>query len=1352
MVVTRTGPPTTQKDGQIIDNHVQPTNTDDMHQIVRLLTEQKETMSTLMTSISNIESRLQQVEIKQNQIREYPTTPEGGRTLNDPAAEDHKNGRNKNKNKKNNRQPIKSPKINQEDDDNDGNYHNISQLSSQIEALSINSSTGNKRPPNISLEKFNGKISFQIWLKKFMAYCKINSIDSDMKHEVLLLMLEDEPASDANRIELYDFHTLSSFLCNKYKGQYSIASAFHELEIITSRPVRKPEELDATCKKISDIIEILEESKPTDYILQRKIEALSKVLPLELRSKILLTASIFPSFDVAISSTKRAWALDYRADIERSKGNTLSKNKKKKKYCSNCNTNTHNTDMCRLKDKNKHRKEKINKVDDEESSMDSSSSSSSSEDEESVYKISESIEKNLESISNKGLIGTHVTVNGHSCVAMVDPGSTCTIIDKEFARKIKIPIRSENGKQVEVLSNTATVYKIKDTITINVLGYDIKLNSRIYISNTNFYNSSYQVILGNNILKKVDGKINTKKDHDEINFVFEKANGDNKLEEKLRQQLQIDFKDVIAQHDFDVGKGQVQTPLQEYYEEREPLKIRYYPVPLNDRVELDKITDMYLKHDIIEKCDSTHIAPVMILNKPSEDPSIQRKRFVLDVRESNSVTKYVNYEPPTLQMILNSIRKYQFASSIDLCSGFLQLSIPEEIRDRYAFKTSKGIFRFKRLVQGARNSPGIFQRTMESIFAPLKDNMLIYQDDLLVISDGNEAQHKELLYQFFSIARQHGLKINFNKSKFFKKIVSFLGWDISPTGVTPSLKSVESIMKLKLPVDKKQLYQRLQKFSYHRLAIKDYAKLSSKLYEMTSGRNCKIELTGENLKNYLTIVETLYKQPLLYHANPSKPYILTCDASATAVGATLSQLDDSQIERPISFFSCKLPHVKKPRSATYNELYAIKRALQFNKYLLTGAHIKIRSDHRPLEKLVQNTQEKRFYDLVECINSYNCSIEYIEGVKNSSADCLSRLPHSDVSSESDAEKEEVNILLRKKTKKNYNEVKVMRNIFKPTSTDTLKDENKINDDKKISSLKNNLNDDKTISSLKNNVISLEKRGPGRPRKKVMKDDAKQSINDALKDNEDINTPQIANEHSFLSNKDHSSCINNTTLFHTILPNNFNIRDKQQLDLEIIAAMKSKIYDNKPIQVINGIVHVQVPSKEGGNDLLPIIPSDPETCQLVFNICHTQSGHFGLEKSLEFLKTYGYLKKSRKIFEQFYKECVTCAEVNSPLQKHCEMKTVQYSRPLSEIVQYAKKALVNPKYILEQSHFKEGDKVYAKLPDFSRGRKLAKKWKGPYTIEKMEDAVAFITLDNLPKKKIRKLHIDKLKKFRSNKEE
>uniref|UniRef100_A0A0K0FSN0 RNA-directed DNA polymerase n=1 Tax=Strongyloides venezuelensis TaxID=75913 RepID=A0A0K0FSN0_STRVS len=1231
MVVTRAGPPTMERDEQITDNHVQPTSADDMQRIVRLLTEQKETMSTLITSISNIESRLQQVEIIQNQIPGYPTSQEGGRTLNDPAAEDYQN-----------------------------------------EALSINSSTGIKRPPNISLEKFNGKISFQIWLKKFMAYCKINSIDSDMKHEVLLLMLEDEPASDANRIELYDFHTLSSFLYNKYKGQYSIASAFHELEIITSRPVRKPEELDATCKKISDIIEILEESKPTDYILQRKIEALSKVLLLELRSKILITASIFPSFDVAISSTKRAWALDYRADIERNKGNTLSKNKKKKKYCSNCNTNTHNTDMCRLKDKNKHRKEKINKVDDEESSMNSSSSSSSSEDEESVYKISESIEKNLESISNKGLIGTHITINGHSCVAMVDPGSTCTIIDKEFANKIKIPIRSENGKQVEVLSNTATVYKIKDTITINVLGYNIKLNSRIYISNTNFYNSSYQVILGNNILKKVDGKINTKKgtftlnkpkviqdemnnynlDHDEINFVFEKTNGDNKLEEKLRQQLQIDFKDVIAQHDFDVGKGQIHTPLQEYYEEREPLKIRYYPVPLNDRAELDKITDMYLKHDIIEKCDSTHIAPVMILNKPSEDPSIQRKRFVLDVRESNSVTKYVNYEPPTLQTILNSIRKYQFASSIDLCSGFLQLSIPEQIRDRYAFKTSKGIFRFKRLVQGARNSPGIFQRTMESIFSPLKDNMLIYQDDLLIISDGNETLHKELLYQFFSIARQHGLKINFNKSKFFKKIVSFLGWDISPTGVTPSLKSVESIMKLKLPVDKKQLYQRLQKFSYHRLAIKDYAKLSSKLYEMTSGRNCKIELTGENLKNYLSIVETLYKQPLLYHANPSKPYILTCDASATAIGATLSQLDDSQIERPISFFSCKLPHVKKPRSATYNELYAIKRALQFNKYLLTGAHIQIRSDHRPLEKLVQNTQEKRFYDLVECINSYNCSIEYIEGVKNSSADCLSRLPHSDVSSESDVEREEVNILLRKKTKKNYNEVQVMRNIFQPTSKHTLKDENKINDDNTISSFTNKINDDKITSSLMNG-ISLKKRGPGRPRKIIVKDNAKQTINNALRDNEDIKTPKIGNEHLFLSNKDHSSCINNTTLFNTILPNNFNIRNKQQLDLEIIASLKSKIYDNKPIQVINGIVHVQVPSKEGGNDLLLIIPCDPDTCQLVFNICHSQSGHFGLNKSLEFLKTYGYLKKSRKIFEQFYKKCITCTEVNSPLQKHCE---------------------------------------------------------------------------------------------------
>ena len=56
-------------------------------------------------------------------------------------------------------------------------------------------------------------------------------------------------------------------------------------------------------------------------------------------------------------------------------------------------------------------------------------------------------------------------------------------------------------------------------------------------------------------------------------------------------------------------------------------------------------------------------------------------------------------------------------------------------------------------------------------------------------------------------------------------------------------------------------------------------------------------------KAFEELKQKLLEAPILMTPNPAEPYILQTDASNYAMGAVLSQLDDSKKEHPIAYIS-----------------------------------------------------------------------------------------------------------------------------------------------------------------------------------------------------------------------------------------------------------------------------------------------------------------------------------------------------------------------------------------------------------------------------------------------------------------
>ncbi|GFT09492.1 hypothetical protein TNCV_5063301 [Trichonephila clavipes] len=102
----------------------------------------------------------------------------------------------------------------------------------------------------------------------------------------------------------------------------------------------------------------------------------------------------------------------------------------------------------------------------------------------------------------------------------------------------------------------------------------------------------------------------------------------------------------------------------------------------------------------------------------------------------------------------------------------------------------------------------------------------------------------------------------------------------------------------------------------------------------------------------------LVKAPSLYTPDLSKPYQLYTDASATAIGACLSQNDEKGKENPIAFFSKKLTETQTRWATIEREAYAVIEALKSFDSWIFGAEIEVISDHNPLTYLTLTTPSK----------------------------------------------------------------------------------------------------------------------------------------------------------------------------------------------------------------------------------------------------------------------------------------------------------------------------------------------------------------------------------------------------------
>lgn len=416
-----------------------------------------------------------------------------------------------------------------------------------------------------------------------------------------------------------------------------------------------------------------------------------------------------------------------------------------------------------------------------------------------------------------------------------------------------------------------------------------------------------------------------------------------------------------------------------------PIKLRPYRTPIKNREVIAKAVDEMLDAKVIRRSNSPWSFPVVIVDKKDGT-----KRFCVDFRKLNQVTKRNSYPLPLIDDILALLGKAKFFTSLDLKSGYWQVLMDEKDKEKTAFACHRGLFEFNVMPFGLSNAPAIFQELMSIVLNGCNAFAIAYLDDILIFSETFE-EHMSHLNTIFERLYEHGLKLKLKKCSFLQQEVNYLGFVIDEDGIKPDQKKVQAIRTLPVPTCVKEVRSFVGMCSFYRRFIPNFSQIAEPIIDLTR-KYAHFKWTDVHQTAFQFIKDSLTTVPLLVYPDSNNPYTLYTDASDTCIGACLTQTCDGE-EKPIYYLSHKLSRSQCKWSTVEKEAYAIHFSLQKLDYYLHNAEFVIKTDHKPLKYLLESPMQNRKIQLWALgMAGYNCKIEYIEGTTNTCADLLSRHP------------------------------------------------------------------------------------------------------------------------------------------------------------------------------------------------------------------------------------------------------------------------------------------------------------------------------------------------------------------------
>jgi len=216
------------------------------------------------------------------------------------------------------------------------------------------------------------------------------------------------------------------------------------------------------------------------------------------------------------------------------------------------------------------------------------------------------------------------------------------------------------------------------------------------------------------------------------------SNLPDELNEEQRSKVKallVRHRTIISTGEHDIGRTHLvehRIDTGEHRPIRQPL--RRHPFQHLEWID-DEVAKMQ-EHGIVEPAASPWASNIVLVQK--KDGSLC---FCVDYRRLNSVTYKDSYPLPLIDNCLNALSGWSWYSTLDLRSGYYNIPIAEEDRDKSAFVTRRGCFRFMVMPFGLTCAPTVFQRLMDIVLCGLSYlTCLVYLDDVIIFGRSFDEQ------------------------------------------------------------------------------------------------------------------------------------------------------------------------------------------------------------------------------------------------------------------------------------------------------------------------------------------------------------------------------------------------------------------------------------------------------------------------------------------------------------------------------------------------------------------------------------------------------------------------------------
>lgn len=127
-----------------------------------------------------------------------------------------------------------------------------------------------------------------------------------------------------------------------------------------------------------------------------------------------------------------------------------------------------------------------------------------------------------------------------------------------------------------------------------------------------------------------------------------------------------------------------------------------------------------LEDNIIQTSYSQWNAPLLVVPKKADASGKTNSRIVVDIRKLNDITIGDSFPLPNISNILDQLGSAKYFTTLDLASGYHQISMAKQNKHKTAFSTPRGHYEFNRMPFGLKNAPVTFKRLINSILTGLE--------------------------------------------------------------------------------------------------------------------------------------------------------------------------------------------------------------------------------------------------------------------------------------------------------------------------------------------------------------------------------------------------------------------------------------------------------------------------------------------------------------------------------------------------------------------------------------------------------------------------------------------------------